>query len=137
MGTKICHQYLLFLQSGVSVPSLLIESTDSMICFILPLIGHWLQGCSNWWIFSWLNKIKPFMDSYHAPYRKHIHYWTGLFLTFAINANGSESIYLVAISSVNFAILAIQKRVCEHRWKNLLELFYSQLGNFFSGNILS
>ena len=31
--------------------------------FVLPYIsllffGHWLQGCSNWWILSWLNKIK-------------------------------------------------------------------------------
>ena len=58
---------------------------SSLIIFVLPYIlllffGHWLQGCSNWWILSWLNKIKPFMDAYHAPYRKHTRYWTGLLL---------------------------------------------------------
>ena len=38
---------------------------------------------------------------------------------FAINANGSESIYLEAVSSVSLALLAIQKRVYEHGWKDL------------------
>ena len=45
----------------------------SFVVFVLPYIFplffyHWLQGCSNWLILSWLNKIKPFMDTYHAPY---------------------------------------------------------------------
>jgi hypothetical protein len=74
------------------------------------------------------------MDAYHAPYRKHTRYWTGLlllsrlglFLTFAINANGSENVNLVAVSSVSLALLAIQRRVYEHiyRWKDLLESFF-------------
>jgi hypothetical protein len=72
------------------------------------------------------------MDAYHAPYRKHTRYWTGLlllsrlglFLTFAINANGSESVNLVAVSSVTLALLAIQRRVYEQRWKDLLESFF-------------
>ena len=105
--------------------------------FVLPYIsllvfGHWLQGCSNWWILSWLNKIKPFMDAYNAPYRKHTRYWTGLlllsrlglFLTFAINANGSEGVNLLAISSVSISLLAIHRRVYENRWKDLLESSY-------------
>ena len=100
--------------------------------FFLLFFGHWLQGCSNWWILSWLNKIKPFMDAYHAPYRKHTRYWTGLlllsrlglFLTFAINANVNEGVNLLAISSVSLALLAIQRRVYENRWKDLLESFY-------------
>ena len=57
----------------------------SLVVFVLPyifllLFGHWLQGYSNWWILSWLNRIKPFMDAYHAPYKKHTRYWTGLLL---------------------------------------------------------
>ena len=112
--------------------------------FILPYIlllltGHWLQGCSNWWILSWLNKIKPFMDAYHAPYRKHTRYWTGLlllsrlglFLTFAINANGSESVNILAVSSVSIALLAIQRRVYQHWLKDILESsFLLNLGVF-------
>ena len=72
------------------------------------------------------------MDAYHAPYRKHTRYWTGLlllsrlglFLTFAINANDSESVNLLAISSVSISLLAMHKRVYEHRWKNHLESFF-------------
>ena len=82
---------------------------------------------------------KPFMDAYHAPYRKHTRYWTGLlllsrlglFLTFAINANGSESVNLLAVSSVSIALLAIYRRVYEHWCKDLLELsFLLNLGIF-------
>ena len=106
----------------------------SLVVFVFPyisllLFGHWLQGYSIWWILSWLNKIKPFMDAYHAPYRKHTRYWTGLlllsrlglFLTFAINATGSESVNILAVSSVSLALLAIQRRVYEHWLKDVLE----------------
>ena len=108
-----------------------------IVVFVLPYIlllfcGHWLQGCSNWWILSWLNKIKPFMDAYHAPYRKHTRYWTGLlllsrlglFLTFAINANGSKGVNLLAISSVSISLLAIHSRVYQNKWKDILESSY-------------
>ena len=109
----------------------------SLVVFVFPyisllLFGHWLQGCSNWWILSWLNKIKPFMDAYHAPYKKHTRYWTGLlllsrlglFLTFAINANGSESINILAVSSVTIALLAMKLRVYECLYNDILESFF-------------
>ena len=116
----------------------------SIVLFVLPyifllLFGHWLQGCSNWWILSWLNKLKPFMDAYYAPYKKHARYWTGLllltrlglFLTFAINANGSESVNILAVSSVSIALLAIHRRIYEHWWKDFLESsFILNLGIF-------
>ena len=47
-----------------------------------------------------------------------------LFLTFAINANGSESVNLLAISSVSSSLLAMHKRVYEYRWKDHLESFF-------------
>ena len=47
---------------------------------LLLFSGHWLQACSHRWVFSWLNKIKPFMDAYHAPYKKHTRFWIGLLL---------------------------------------------------------
>lgn len=37
---------------------------------ILLLCGHWIQAYSHWKIFSWINKLKPFMDAYHGPYKK-------------------------------------------------------------------
>jgi hypothetical protein len=109
--------------------------------FVLPYIfllfcGHWLQGCSNWRILSWLNKIKPFMDAYHAPYKKHTRYWTGLLLItrlglFLSFANNSESVNIVVVISVTVALLAIRFRVYEHFYNDILESsFILNLGIF-------
>ena len=95
----------------------------------LLLCGQWLQACSDWWIISWINKLKPFMDAYHAPFRKDARYWTGLlllsrlglFMTFAINATGSDSVNLLAISSVAAALLAIKGRVYTRYSNDILE----------------
>ena len=95
----------------------------------LLLCGQWLQACSDWWIISWINKLKPFMDAYHAPFRKHTRYWTGLlllsrlglFMTFAINATGSDSVNLLAISSVAAALLAMKGRVYTQYGNDILE----------------
>ena len=55
----------------------------------------------------------------------------GLFLTFAINANSSESVNILAVSSVSLALLAIQRRVYDHWCKDLLESsFILNLGIF-------
>ena len=106
----------------------------SLMVFVLPYIlllffGHWLQCCSNWWILSWLNKIKPFMEAYHAPYKKHTRHWTGLLLIsrldlFLIFANDGESVNIAAVSSVSIALLAIKFRVYEHLYNDLLESSY-------------
>ena len=113
----------------------------SLVVFVLPYIfllifGHWLQRCSNWWILSWLNKLKPFMDAYHAPYKKHTRYWTGLLLIlrlglFLIFANNSESVNIAAVTSTTVALLAIRFRVYEHFYNDILECsFILNLGIF-------
>ena len=98
----------------------------------LLLCGHWLQHYSDSIMFSWLNKIKPFMDAYYAPYKKETRYWTGitllvrciLFLVFAFNALGNASVNLLAITSVmtGLAILAwMHSRLYEHIYNDILE----------------
>ena len=82
---------------------------------LLLLVGHWLQACSDRWMFSWLNKIMPLMDAYHAPYIKESRYWTGflllvrcaLFLTFAFNTLGNASGNLLAIVSVTAGLMIL------------------------------
>ena len=106
----------------------------TIVLFVVPYIllllcGHWMQGCSNWRALSWLNNLKPFMDAYYAPYKKHTRYWTGLllvsrmglYLTFAINALGNESINILAITSISAALLALKGRVYEHWFNDVLE----------------
>ena len=45
---------------------------------LLLLFGQWLQAISHLRLFSWVNRLKPFMDSYHAPYKAKHRYWPGL-----------------------------------------------------------
>ena len=99
---------------------------------ILLLCGQWLQAYSHWKIFSWLNKLKPFMDTYHAPFKKETRYWTGflllvrcaLFLTFAFNALGNSSVNLLTITSVTIGLAAwawLQKGLYEKIHNDILE----------------
>ena len=74
---------------------------------LLLLLGQWLQAISHLRLFSWVNsaRLKPFMDSYHAPYKSKHRYWPGLLLmlrfilllVFALNPQQDSSINLVAI----------------------------------------
>ena len=99
---------------------------------ILLLCGHWLQAYSHWKVFSWINKLKPFMDAYHAPFRKESRYWTGfllivrctLFLTFAFNALGNASINLLTITSVTVGLEALawlHNRLYKDIYNDILE----------------
>ena len=102
---------------------------------LLLTCGHWLQAHSDWKVLSWLNKIKPFMDAYHAPYKKGTRYWTGflllvrcvLFLTFALNAFGDENVNLLAITTATVVLLAIASLhggIYESTFVNVLEISF-------------
>ena len=77
------------------------------LCTLLLLFGQWLQSISHLRFFSWVNnaRLKPFMDSYHAPYKPKHRYWPGLLLVlrfllllvFAFNYQQDPSINLLAI----------------------------------------
>ena len=74
---------------------------------LLLLFGLWLQAISHLRIFLWVNnrRLKPFLDSYHAPYKAKHRYWPGLllvlrfvlFLVFAFNPQQDFSINLLVI----------------------------------------
>ena len=74
---------------------------------LLLLFGQWLQTISHLRLFSWINsaRLKPFMDSYHAPYKAKHRYWPGLLLVFcfvlllvfAFNRQRNPNINLLAI----------------------------------------
>ena len=51
---------------------------------LLLVFGQWLQAISHLKLFSWVNGLKPFMDSYHAPYKAKHRYWPGLLLVLRI-----------------------------------------------------
>ena len=74
---------------------------------LLLLFGQWLQAISHLRLFSWVNsaRLKPFMDSYHAPYKAKHRYWPGLLLVlrfllllvFALNPQQHSSVNLLVI----------------------------------------
>ena len=72
---------------------------------LLLLFGQWLQAISHLKLFSWINRLKPLMDSYHAPYKAKHRYWPGLLLVlrfvlllvFALNIQQDHSVNLLAI----------------------------------------
>ena len=102
---------------------------------LLLFCGHWLQVFSNRWIFSWLNKIKPFMDAYYAPYKKHTRFWIGLLLTIrciiflvsALNTLGNNKLTLLVIISTSafLATLAwVHNQIYEKLYNDILEAFF-------------
>ena len=70
---------------------------------LLLLFGQWLQAVSHLSLFSWVNRLKPFMDPYHAPYKAKHRSWPGLLLmlrftlllAFAFNFQEDQSINLL------------------------------------------
>ena len=70
--------------SGKHVPLFLVAVLVFLFLFLpytlLLIFDQWLQAISHVRLFSWVNKLKPFMDSYHAPYKAKHRYWPGLLL---------------------------------------------------------
>ena len=101
---------------------------------ILLLFGHWIQTKSQWRVLSWINKLKPFMDAYYAPYKNKARYWTGfllltrcgLFLTFAFNSDGGSGsrVNLLAVSSACIALAVLKERVYDKHYNDILESFF-------------
>ena len=97
--------------SGKHIPLFLVAVLVFLFLFLpytlLLLFGQWLQAMSHLRLFSWINsaRLKPFMDSYHAPYKARHRYWPGLLLVlrfvlllvFALNPQQDPSVNLLAI----------------------------------------
>ena len=81
---------------------------------LLLLLGQWLQTKSHLHLLSWVKSpnLKAILDAYHAPYKPKHRFWTGLllfircalFLVFAFNISGNDSVNLLVISSTNSGI---------------------------------
>ena len=67
--------------SGKHIPLFIVAVLVFLFLFLpytlLLLFGQWLQAISHLRFFSWVNsaRLKPFIDSYHAPYKAKHHYW--------------------------------------------------------------
>ena len=72
--------------SGKHIPLFLVAVLVFLFLFlpytIVLLFGQWLQAVSHLRLFSWVNRLTPFLDAYHAPYKAKHRYWPGLLLVF-------------------------------------------------------
>ena len=85
-----------------------------LLLVFLPYIGQWLQSKSHLCLLSWVKnpRLKAILDTYHTPYKPKHRYWTGLlllvrcglFLVFAFNISGNDSVNLLVISSASFGM---------------------------------
>ena len=94
---------------GKHIPLFLVAVLVFLFLFLpytlLLLFGQWLQAISHLRLFSWVNRLKPFMDSYYAPYKAKHRYWPGLMLVlrfalllvFALNPQQDPSVNLLSI----------------------------------------
>ena len=81
---------------------------------LLLLLDQWIRTKSHLCLLSWVRnpKLKAILDTYHAPYKPKHRYWTGilllvrcaLFLVFAFNISGNDSVNLLVVSSTAFGI---------------------------------
>ena len=97
--------------TGKYIPLFLVAMLVFLFLFLpytlLLLFGQRLQAISHLRLFSWVNsaRLKPFIDSYHAPYKLKHRYWPGLLLllhfvlllVFAFNLQQDPNINLLAI----------------------------------------
>ena len=99
----------LFLVSVLFLLALFIPYTLSIT------FGPWLQSKTQYKVFCWVLKLKPFCDAYFGPLKDKHRYWTGvlllsrlvLSLISSVNVLGKDSINLLAISIITYILLAL------------------------------
>ena len=90
--------------------ALFVAALVAMFGFIIPytlllVFSPYLQRWSHYKLLTWVNKLKPFLDANHGPYKNKIRNWTGIillvravqFICFAANAEGDPNVNLMVI----------------------------------------
>ena len=99
---------------------------------LLLLLGHklyWFMGRKHW---RWLNRLKPLLDSYYAPYKMHTRYWTGflllvrcvlyiIFLLYSRSASKSLLATVLTFTAIGFTVGVC--RIYKKLYINLLEVY--------------
>ena len=97
---------------------------------LLLLLGYKLYRFSGRKHMRWLNRLKPLLDSYYAPYNKHTRCWTGflllvrcaLYIVFTLG-DASRNLFFYY-----HYILYYCNSLWIDSWKNLHQLLHQYLG---------
>ena len=121
------HAYLFV--AGLAVAAAFIIPYTSLL-FLSP----WLQAKSHIKCFHWVNKLKPFIDAYQAPFKDQYRYWPGvqlmirvvLYLVFTTNQANDINVNLLACAVLGCFYCAIINifSVYKNWLLNILETLY-------------
>ena len=112
------------------------------IFFIIPyptilLMTSWLQARSRWRCLQWVNKLKPFIDCYQAPFKDRYRFWPGvllfirlpLYLVFILSDSTAVKMLSIIFSVLLYLIIMVGLSVYKN-WSVLL------LETIFAANVL-
>ena len=104
---------------------------------LLLLLGYKLYRFSGRKHMRWLNRLKPLLDSYYAPYKKHTRCWTGflllvrsaLYIVFSFeDANRNLLTIAITFGIIVLAFTLLPGRIYTSSYTNIIEsLVYSNL----------
>ena len=95
---------------------------------LLLLLGPQLYRFTDKRHFRWLNRLKPLLDSYYAPYKNHTRYWTGflllvrcaLYIIFAF-ASTDTNLLTIVLTFTAIGLITCYLRVYSNKPVNLIE----------------
>ena len=108
------------------------------VFFIFPftavmLLTPCLVTKSHWKVLCWMNKLKPFIDCYEAPFKDRYRFWTGatlfhrivLCIVFSLFSNKQPSTVLLIIITIHaFMIVMVGLAIYKTWLVSLLEAFF-------------
>ena len=97
---------------------------------LLLLLGYKLYGFSGRKGLRWLNRLKPLLDSYYAPYNTHTRYWTGflllvrcvLYSVFSLGDTHKSLVSIIITFTVLVGVTWISSKVYISRIANTVEV---------------
>ena len=110
-----------------------------LVLIIIPYTGllvlsPWLQRYSQKRCISWINRLKPFLDNYQAPYKDRFRYWVGALFAFriifcvvtvsCINTSNSKVVLVTIIIAHVSIILGAGIAVYKNWVLSVLESFF-------------
>ena len=97
---------------------------------LLLLLGYKLYGFSGRKGLRWLNRLKPLLDSYYAPYNTHTRYWTGflllvrcvLYSVFSLGDTQKSLVSIITTFTALVGVVWISSKVYTSRIANTVEV---------------
>ena len=94
----------------------------------------WLQSRSHWKALRWVNHLKPFFDSYAAPYKDQYRFWFGILLVVRLplyllfSLEYSINVRLLAIVIAAYCYTAMLSRFAVYKkWTNMISETFFQM----------